>query len=116
MDMKVSGASTSNAQELRDMQEMMKAARERKPENTPEETPDKKQADVVTISTDKVDGELSALRNKKAQLTQSLRGAGGTDSDLQKELAQVENELREKDNDAYRRQNADVRQGVDIQA
>ena len=114
MDMRVSGA--SNTWELRDMQERMRAAQERGQEAAPREQSDEKQGDVVTISTDKVDGELSALRNKKAQLAQSLRGTGGTDADMQKELAKVENEPREKDNDAYRRQNADVRQRVDIQA
>lgn len=59
-----------------------------------------------TGNTDQVDREIEALKKKQAELKQQL----GTETDeaaireLKRELSQVERELRQKDNDAYRRQ------------
>ncbi len=56
-------------------------------------------------STDAVDREIKRLKEKKEKLEAKLsREAGGTRREaLERQLAQVENELRQKDNDAYRR-------------
>lgn len=62
----------------------------------------------TTISTDKVDAEIKLLKNKKAQLEQKISTSQGDNSDLQKQLAQIDNELRQKDNDTYRKQHSKV--------
>jgi len=59
-----------------------------------------------TGNTDKVDREIQKLKKKKEQLEQQIQSE--TDEKkvekLKKELSQVEGELRQKDNEAYRRQ------------
>lgn len=62
----------------------------------------------TTISTDKVDAEIKLLKNKKAQLEQKISTSQGDNADLQKQLAQIDNELRQKDNDTYRKQHSKV--------
>lgn len=61
-----------------------------------------------TCSTDKVDREIEKLKREKQELEQRLNTE--TDEarikDLKTKLAQVERELRQKDNDTYRRQHA----------
>lgn len=61
-----------------------------------------------TGSTDEVDREIKRLKEKKEKLEAKLgREADETKREaLERQLAQVENELRRKDNDAYRRQHA----------
>ena len=59
------------------------------------------------ISTDKVDAEIKLLKNKKAQLEQKIT-AQTDNPDLQRQLAQIDNELRQKDNDNYRKQHSKV--------
>lgn len=62
-----------------------------------------------TANTDEVDREIKKLKEKKQQLEQQIRMAAEDEEkvrDLEKELAQVESELSQKDNDAYRRQHA----------
>lgn len=65
-----------------------------------------KQEKLCTGSTDKVDREIEKLKKKRQELEQRLNAE--TDEakikDLKKKLTQVERELRQKDNDAYRRQ------------
>lgn len=65
-------------------------------------------AEVSTVNTDQVDREIEKLKEKREQLEQQI--ATMKDSrkaeDLKKQLSQIENELRKKDNDAYRSQNA----------
>lgn len=57
-------------------------------------------------NTDKVDREIERLKKKQRELKQPLN----TETDptkaeaLKKQLTQIENELRQKDNDSYRRQ------------
>jgi hypothetical protein len=62
----------------------------------------------TTISTDKVDAEIKLLKNKKAQLEQKISTSQGDNADLQKQLAHIDNELRQKDNDTYRKQHSKV--------
>lgn len=61
----------------------------------------------TTISTDKVDAEIKLLKNKKARLEQKI-SAQADNPDLQHQLAQIENELRQKDNDTYRKLHSKV--------
>ncbi|MCI8598148.1 MAG: hypothetical protein HFJ10_06875 [Lachnospiraceae bacterium] len=65
-------------------------------------------AETCTVNTDKVDREIEKLKKKQAELKRQLNSE--TDErkigDLEQELARVENELRQKDNDTYRRQHA----------
>lgn len=65
-------------------------------------------ADSCTGSTDRVDREIEKLKKRQKELEQKI----GSETDakkiekLERELEQVESELREKDNDTYRRQHA----------
>ncbi len=63
---------------------------------------------ICTVSTDKVDREIRELKEQKQRLEQRLDIE--TDEtkikELEGELAQVERELSQKDNDTYRRQHA----------
>ena len=67
-----------------------------------------KKAETCTTNTDKVDREIEKLKKKREQLEQRLRTTTDPDKaeDLKRQLAQIKNELRQKDNDAYRRQHA----------
>lgn len=73
------------------------------------EGPEKKAAgrksEHCTGDTGQVDREIEKLKKRRAELERRL--SAETDEaklrDLEKELAQVESELRRKDNDAYRR-------------
>lgn len=68
----------------------------------------------TTANTDKVDAEIRKLKNHKAQLEQKISSEANPNEDLQRQLAQLENELRKKDNDTYRRANATFSTPVDI--
>lgn len=62
-------------------------------------------AETTTANTDKVDRELESLRKRQEKLTQQLRAAAPEQAeDIQRQLDQVNRELAQKDNDAYRRQ------------
>ena len=68
-----------------------------------------KASQTTTMDTNNVDREIEKLKNKKAQLEQQLYSVGETKKkELEQELRQVEAELAQKDNDAYRRHNAVV--------
>lgn len=60
------------------------------------------------ISTDKVDAEIRLLKNKKAQLEQKIKASGDDKADLERQLALLEDELRLKDNETYRKQHSKV--------
>lgn len=66
-----------------------------------------------TGSTDAVDREIRRLKEKKEKLEARLhRETGETRREaLERLLAQVENELRQKDNDSYRRRHATFTEG-----
>lgn len=80
-------------------------ARDRGAEGPKRTAPDRKTERCVG-NTDKVDREIEQLKRRQQALQQQLN----TETDearareLERELAQVESELRQKDNDAYRRQ------------
>lgn len=67
-------------------------------------------AEKCTTNTDKVDREIEKLKEKKRQIEQQIQSE--TDENkkqaLEKQLAQVDAELSQKNNDAYRRKNAVV--------
>ncbi|MCI8770726.1 MAG: hypothetical protein HFH73_06195 [Lachnospiraceae bacterium] len=74
------------------------------------DTPEKS-AEKCTANTDKVDREIEKLKEKKQQLEQQIRPAFGNEKkvrELEKKLARIESELSQKDNDTYRRQNAEI--------
>lgn len=66
-----------------------------------------------TGSTDAVDREIRRLREKREKLEAKLhRETDETKREaLERQLAQVENELRQKDNDSYRRRHATFTEG-----
>lgn len=77
----------------------------------PEESsqPEKeKKGKITTCDTSRVDREIEALKKRREQLKRQLESAADPDKAqrLEQKLAQVEAELAQKDNDAYRRQNA----------
>ena len=85
--------------------------------NIPEpvkETPEKSKSEpeplICTTNTGKTDREIEKLREKKADLAQKIRTASTPQKAeiLKRELARIESELQQKDNEAYRRQNAAV--------
>lgn len=64
----------------------------------------------TTTNTDKVDREIKRLKEERKQLEQQLASAGSEakKKELEQKIAQIEKELSQKDNDTYRRQNAEV--------
>ena len=72
--------------------------------------------EVTKANTDKVDAEIQKLKVKKAQLEQKISSTQNPDADLQKQLVQIENELRQKDNDTYRKAHTNFSGGIDIMA
>lgn len=68
----------------------------------------------TTISTDVVEAEIEQLKQKSAELEQQIARAEGDNdkqNDLQKQLKQLNDEIKTKDTDSYRRQNATVTTG-----
>lgn len=66
--------------------------------------------ETCTTDTDKVDTEIRNLRREKEQLMQQIRKAAGDEKKeaaLKEKIARIDIELRLKDNDTYRRQNAE---------
>ncbi|WP_455527591.1 hypothetical protein [Huintestinicola sp.] len=73
------------------------------------DSPDERsETEECTCNTDKVDGELERLREKARDFEQKLRYARDENEaeEIQKQLEAVKNELAQKDNDAYRKNNA----------
>lgn len=64
----------------------------------------------TTVNTDKVDNEIKKLKQKQAQLEQKIASAKNQNDkeSLETQLAQVEAELKLKDNDTYRRQHMQI--------
>ncbi len=66
-------------------------------------------AEECTANTDRVDREIEKLKEQKQQLEQQIKAASGDEEkvkELERKLSRIEGELRQKDNDTYRRQNA----------
>ena len=84
----------------------------KKVEKNSVEPVEEKSETQTTMSTDKVDAEIDELKNRRLELKKSLQTS--SDENLQKELQQIENELRLKDNDEYRKSHAKIISGVDL--
>ena len=68
-------------------------------------------AEKCTTNTDNVDKEIEKLKMKKQQLEQQVNAVAGDENrmkELKQRLNQVEIELNQKDNDTYRRQQAEI--------
>lgn len=65
-------------------------------------------AEQCTCDTDEVDREIEKLRERQAQLERQLQREADSAkaAELERKLRQVSQELRQKDNDTYRRQHA----------
>ena len=64
-------------------------------------------AEITVCDTGKVDQELENLRKGQEQLEEQLRSAAPEQAeDIRQQLEQINRELAQKDNDAYRRQHA----------
>lgn len=65
---------------------------------------------VTTMDTDKVDREIEQLRKRQEELARQVDGEKNPQrkEQLERQLAQVEQELSRKDNDGYRRQHAEI--------
>lgn len=74
----------------------------------PEKSGSDKNAESCTCNTDKVDREIEKLKKQKKELEQQIHQETDESKvgDLKAKLAQIERELRQKDNDTYRRQHA----------
>ena len=80
-----------------------------KKSNESEESGSSDGAMKCTVNTDKVDAEIKKLKEEKKQIQQKLKNFHGNDEkhkELEKRLSEIDSELRIKDNDAYRKQNA----------
>ena len=73
--------------------------------SVPGKKPEKEKVEECTANTDKVDREIEKLKKKKEQLEQKIVSEKDEKKreKLEKELAFVEAELSQKDNDGYRR-------------
>ena len=75
--------------------------------NTPEKTPQKPEPEICKGNNDKAVREIEKLKEEKKTLEQQIQKE--TDEEkikkLEQKLAQVENELRQKDNNGYLRRN-----------
>ena len=84
----------------------------------PVEVPKKaRQSEEITIaSTDEVDSEIENLKNQQKKLSQKIKNNPAKRAELQQQLAKIEDELRQKDNDTYRRQHTRFSSTIDIDA
>lgn len=82
------------------------------PEGSPSAAPEKPsvRAEQTTTDTGRVDREIESLRAEREKLASRLRSASPSEAEkLQKRLSQLENELRQKDSDSYRRAHAVIK-------
>ena len=77
-----------------------------------------KKTQTVTMSTDRVDNEIETLKSKGLAIAKSINSYDDEETRILKrdQLKQIQDELRRKDNDIYRRQNSDISLGVDVEA
>ena len=89
-------------------------------DNLPKQSAERPQqkSEIVTMSMDKVDSEIAGLKAKGLAIAKSINSYDDEDTrlHLEQQLSQIQNELRHKDNDIYRRQNAQISMGINIEA
>jgi|GEM_PF-2484135 len=69
----------------------------------------KRKTKECTVNTDRVDAEIKKLKGQKRQIEQEIKNASNDEekiAELKIHLANIVTELRMKDNDSYRKQNA----------
>lgn len=77
-----------------------------KPQKTPDyDTYERRGSEKCTADTDKADREIEALKKKRTELEKQLISCSDErkEAELERKLANAENELRMKDNNSYRR-------------
>lgn len=83
---------------------------ENKPDKAPGDSPSNKGDGLqCTVDTDKVDAEIKNLKKEKQQIEQEIQQTEGDDAkkaELEERLKEIDDELRTKDTDAYRKQHA----------
>lgn len=86
------------------------SAAEPQSEAEPRNETEKPTIEKTVGNTDKVDREIKKLKQKKAELQQKIATTEDQKQreSLEKQLAQVEDELKLKDNDTYRRQHMEI--------
>ena len=69
-----------------------------------------KKPETCTVNTDQVDREIKKLKEKRKELQQRIQREQDPDKkrQLEKQLSQIESELKRKDNDNYRKQHMKV--------
>lgn len=84
------------------------APEQKKNTKEPEQKNPGKKAERCVCNTDKPDREIRKLKKKKEKLEQQVQSATDENrrKDLERQLAQVERELSQKDNDNYRKQHS----------
>lgn len=104
---KKSERSENEAQERRQKPVTDEYIPEEKPEPSGRYSPGKNEKHC-TCNTDKVDREIERLKKQKQELERQISRETDENKaeDLKAKLAQAEKELRQKDNDTYRRQHA----------
>ena len=104
---KKSERSENEAQERRQKPVTDEYIPEEKPEPSGRYSPGKNEK-RCTCNTDKVDREIERLKKQKQELERKISRETDENKaeDLKAKLAQAEKELRQKDNDTYRRQHA----------
>ena len=85
--------------------------KEKEPEGPQKAQPDKPEdkPEKCICNTDQVDREIEGLKKEKANLERQIKSVAGNDDkvkEVEKRLIAIQNELGQKDNDTYRRQNA----------
>lgn len=72
--------------------------------------------EITTASTDEVDSEIENLKNQQKKLSRQIQNNPSKRAEFERQLAQIEEELRQKDNDTYRRQHTRFSSTIDIDA
>lgn len=80
------------------------------PKAKPQDESEKPNIVKTTVNTDKVDKEIEKLKQTQTQLEQKIAAAKGPKEKekLEAQLAQVNAELKAKDNDTYRQQHMEI--------
>ncbi|MDE7278192.1 MAG: hypothetical protein K2N26_00470 [Oscillospiraceae bacterium] len=98
----------SNSANKPDKQEDKSSDKPDEPDKAGEPEKEKSKSEQCVCDTGKVDRELKRLREKAERLEQQLRSASDEEAaKLQKQLAGVQSELAQKDNDNYRKSHAE---------
>lgn len=98
-----------NGRRIIQVDESCETAQEQ-PKAKPQDESEKPNIVKTTVNTDKVDKEIEKLKQTQTQLEQKIAAAKGPKEKekLEAQLAQVNAELKAKDNDTYRQQHMEI--------